>query len=63
MVAWNTQLFIFGWCENFLVGISSDYYFRSRKERKETQRKKCGFELNNHFLVCATLSHGRFICF
>jgi hypothetical protein len=24
MVAWNTQIFIFGWCENFLMGIS--YY-------------------------------------
>ncbi len=25
MVAWNTQIFIFGWCENILVGIS--YYY------------------------------------
>ncbi len=22
MVAWNTQIFIFGWCENILMGIS-----------------------------------------
>ena len=22
MVTWNTQIFIFGWCEHILVGIS-----------------------------------------
>jgi hypothetical protein len=29
MVAWNTQMFIFGWCENILVGISSIVAFCS----------------------------------
>jgi len=24
MVAWNTHIFIFGWCEYFLIGISLD---------------------------------------
>ena len=23
MVAWNPQIFIFGWCEDFIMGISS----------------------------------------
>jgi hypothetical protein len=31
MVAWNTQIFIFGWCENILMGISLVEIGRSRR--------------------------------
>jgi hypothetical protein len=38
-------------------------FFFVAQRTQRTQRKECGFKLNNHSLVCATLSHGRFICF
>ena len=27
MVAWNTQMIIFGWCVSFLMGISNVYLY------------------------------------
>jgi hypothetical protein len=30
IVAWNTQIFIFGWCENILLGISFKYFLMIR---------------------------------
>jgi hypothetical protein len=59
MVAWNTQLFIFGWCENFLVGISCVYilFFNGRME------SEIG-EANSHLIIfgwCEYIPHGYFI--
>jgi len=45
MAAWNTQIFIFGWCENILVGISfSKLFFLS-------------FHPNGKMFIPADLTH------
>jgi hypothetical protein len=51
MVAWNTHIFIFGWFENILMGISYVYnlFFN------------CHMELAyNHFPMCQKIFLGSF---
>jgi hypothetical protein len=40
MVAWNTQIFIFGWCENILMGISCVLTISSRKVELDSKQSK-----------------------